>query len=301
MFKNSSLFWLKNSLRILVFLALTGFFMVIFMGGFSVFFEAHSQTFQPSLKSPTLKELAGGAVPPPASSASSASAPSSSGKDLFEPTQIFHLKDVEEIIRPDLDQHISEDYKIDFGAHPFPLDVFSPTPVQLRLHDLSVNDRKTRFTVKVSFQGLDVKPFQISGGLVLLTRVPALNRQITPDETIKAEDITWVSVPTRSINRATLTDPEQIKGAQPRNGVLRPDIPLKINDIKRPKVIKRGDMVTLGIHTQLMTIETSAQALDDGDVGSFIRVSNLSSRQVVQAKVLREKYVSALYTQESSQ
>ena len=206
-------------------------------------------------------------------------------KDPFEQVETISTEQIEMLLRQELKGQISGEFQFKLSKHPFPIQVIAEEPIVTEVHDLEINTQKTRFTAKIIFKGFDAPPLTLAGTIMSMTQVPALSRQLSPMDTIQEQDIIWISVPSRSINRSLVTSPELLIGAQPRNTVLRADTPLRINDIKRAKAIQRGALVNVSLTNGVMSIEMQAKALEDGDVGSVIKLSNINSNRVIQGRV----------------
>ena len=72
--------------------------------------------------------------------------------------------------------------------------------------------------------------------------------------------------------------------SQPRASISA-DRPIRSSELAEPIVIKRGELVEMRYQTPHMTIKTSGVALEDGSVGSAIRVKNEKSEKAVTARV----------------
>ena len=212
-------------------------------------------------------------------------------KDPFEQIEMISTEQIETLLRHELEGQISGEFDFKLSRHPFPLEVIAEEPVVIEIQDLDVNSQKTRFTAKVIFKGFDAPPLTLTGTITAMIQVPALNRQLSPTDTIQEQDIIWISVPSRNINRSLITSAELLIGAQPRNTVLRADTPLRINDIKRAKAVQRGALVTVTFTNGVMSIEMQAKALEEGDIGSVIKLSNITSNRVIQGRIKDVNYV----------
>ena len=56
-------------------------------------------------------------------------------------------------------------------------------------------------------------------------------------------------------------------------------------------LIDKGDQVTILLEAPRMSITTTGEALQDGRLGDFIRIKNLMSDKVIQARVVKERLV----------
>jgi len=61
---------------------------------------------------------------------------------------------------------------------------------------------------------------------------------------------------------------------------------LRSSDLKYPVLVKRGDLVTLVGRTSTLTVTASARAKDSGGLGDRVVVQNLTSNQLVEARIV---------------
>jgi flagella basal body P-ring formation protein FlgA len=74
--------------------------------------------------------------------------------------------------------------------------------------------------------------------------------------------------------------PDQAIGMESRE-ILYAGRPIMADQIGRPALVQRNEVVVLVYETSLMRIETEARALGRAGLGESIRVMNLSSRSTV--------------------
>jgi flagella basal body P-ring formation protein FlgA len=82
-----------------------------------------------------------------------------------------------------------------------------------------------------------------------------------------------------------LTDPSQAIGKYLKRS-LPANAPLAASMLSLPRIIHRGDQVTLLKQTQSIQIRAAAKAMADGRMGETIRVLNNSSKQIVEGIVV---------------
>ena len=105
-------------------------------------------------------------------------------------------------------------------------------------------------------------------------------RTIRPNELISARDLelTDQTVP------GTLSDPNMAIGQEARTA-LYAGRPIRPEDIGRPAVVNRNEIVSLVFVGDGLRISTEARSLGRGGIGDRIRVMNLSSRASVFGKI----------------
>ena len=74
--------------------------------------------------------------------------------------------------------------------------------------------------------------------------------------------------------------------------VIFEDKPIKIEDIEAPRIVKRGENVTMVFKEGPLVLTAQGKALEFGAKGDAIRVTNLTSSRTVEAIVTGEKEVS---------
>jgi len=106
--------------------------------------------------------------------------------------------------------------------------------------------------------------------------VPVLVRPLPRHAIITRDDLKLLDQPIHSATNGVIFDPNQIIGME----LLRPlDIgsSVKVNQLRPPKVIKRGQQVTLVASFNGLDVRIKGKALGDAAVGERVTVTNLSS------------------------
>jgi flagella basal body P-ring formation protein FlgA len=127
-------------------------------------------------------------------------------------------------------------------------------------------------------------PVRVSGRLESVQTVPVLMRPVSPGETIRSEDIGWKQVRAETVQYGDIIAAEQLIGRTPRRP-LHPDAQLRQVDVEFPLVVKRNDMVLITLEQPGLYLTASGKALEEGSVGSLIRVTNLQSNRTIDAEV----------------
>jgi flagella basal body P-ring formation protein FlgA len=114
--------------------------------------------------------------------------------------------------------------------------------------------------------------------------VAVLLRDVGFGEGLKASDLV---VETREVKEldGCIGNPEVVIGAVLKRSMAKGEI-LRDRDVQEPVLVKRGETVTLLARTAALSISTSARARDSGSRGDVVTVENLSSRQLIQARVV---------------
>lgn len=97
---------------------------------------------------------------------------------------------------------------------------------------------------------------------------------------------------------ATPTDREDLRRAMSFIGLeaartLYKGQPLQMDDLRKPTLVKRNNIVQMTFNKGAMTILAEGRALDDGALGERIRVINLFSKRIVTVTVTGSDSVKA--------
>jgi flagellar basal body P-ring formation protein FlgA len=107
--------------------------------------------------------------------------------------------------------------------------------------------------------------------------------------TISADDLTLVDVSQQPRRIGTLEGPAII-GLEAKR-MIAAGQPLYGQDVQRPLMVKRNQIVTLVLSRSGLAIATSGKALNDGSKGAIVRVQNASSKQIIEGEVAADGVV----------
>ena len=125
---------------------------------------------------------------------------------------------------------------------------------------------------------------EYGGRAIEIVELPALNRFFKKGEIITDGDIEWLEWHAQRIPRDAVTDIAGLVGLAARRP-LRPGYPVRERDVSEPVVVAKGSDVRLVYRTSKMVLTAGGRALEDGAMGSVIRVLNSHSKVVVEARV----------------
>lgn len=124
----------------------------------------------------------------------------------------------------------------------------------------------------------------VTGRVHRLARVPVLARPIGRDEVIAAADVEWLRLKASRLGSSIIVDPGDLIGLSARRA-LRPGVPVRASQVRRPVVVAKGSQVTLFLHGPGLALSARGRALEDGGRGETVRVSNAQSNVVVEGTV----------------
>lgn len=167
----------------------------------------------------------------------------------------------------------------------FRLLVPASAPAGLDVQGLTVDPRTGRFSATVAALGDNVTPEHVTGRLVRMVALPVLGRPVAPGEIIARGDLASLEVAADRVTPETILDAGDLVGKTPRR-TLRADEPLLRADLREPLVVHRDDLVIISLRTPTMRLTAQGKALDDGGMGSVVRVANTKSNRVIDATVI---------------
>jgi len=101
---------------------------------------------------------------------------------------------------------------------------------------------------------------------------------------IRQQDFTQKQMDISQLRYGYYTEFNEVSGKTLKRHLARGAV-LTPAAITVTKVIKRGEQVSIIAETGGITVRAAGQALEDGGVGDIIRVKNLNSRKVIEARV----------------
>jgi len=135
-------------------------------------------------------------------------------------------------------------------------------------------------------QGRVLERRRVSGRAHALLDVPVLARRVLPGEVIGIRDIDWTQVRDGRATADAVMDPERLIGMTVRRP-QRAGEPVGYRDVVAPVVVQRGGAVSIVFEGPNLTLVARGRALENGSVGDTVRVANVQSDHVVEARVDR--------------
>lgn len=109
---------------------------------------------------------------------------------------------------------------------------------------------------------------------------PVLSRSVEKGDVLGAADFTTAPLP--AANARGALPPERALGQEALRR-LQAGAAVRAADIGAPRIIKRGQAVTILVQNGELTISAAGRALSDAVVGAPVRVLNLSSNRTLDA------------------
>ena len=122
-------------------------------------------------------------------------------------------------------------------------------------------------------------------GPVLITRQP-----LARGSTIKDTDVDLVERNLSNLPYGYYTDSESLSGMLVKRTIAAATV-ITPNMAQAPKLVKRGERVTIVAETGSLKIRTSGKALGDGKSGDMIRIQSEGSKRVIDGIVVSQGVV----------
>ncbi len=202
-------------------------------------------------------------------------------------TRIVDADAVLQRLRQEIGRSQSLDHaQIQLDNAAFRLVVAKDAPDTIAVEGLTLDPHSGRFSALVSSPADDpaAERQRITGHLLRMALLPALNRPVSPGETISKRDIETIEMRAERVTPDLLADARDLIGKTPRHP-LQAHQPLHAFDIQTPLVVRKDDLVTVVLETPSLQLSAQGKALDDGSMGATIRVANTKSNRVIDATV----------------
>lgn len=168
----------------------------------------------------------------------------------------------------------------------------SDRPVRLTIEELSLDEARQRFTAQlvVRVEGSVTGVVALAGEARPQIEVPALVQPVRDGQTIEPALLGAVWLPERSLRPDVLLAAEEIVGREAERR-LSPGRPLRQADLRSPRLVRKGEVVTLLFRRGPIEISAQGRALEDGAEGARVRATNLDSGRPVAGLVIGRKHL----------
>ncbi|HEY9150564.1 MAG TPA: flagellar basal body P-ring formation chaperone FlgA [Gammaproteobacteria bacterium] len=125
----------------------------------------------------------------------------------------------------------------------------------------------------------------LSAQVIVNGQVLVTTRPLARGERLTEEHVQLVERDLASLPRGYFDDPQPVLGQQTRRH-LAADTVLNPQLIEAPRLVRRGEEVTLVADSNGFAIRSRGQALADGSSGEVIRVRSRDSKRIIEGRVL---------------
>ncbi len=200
-----------------------------------------------------------------------------------------------EVAREDVAKAVADSLAERGAADKVDVVVYSETPVLYRANaPLNVaiqaltfdkDAKKWQANMHVISHEKTVSVMPIKGRYTSVISVPTLSRKTVSTDIIADADIVMTDVQERLVRKDTVRDVSDIVGKSPKRSIS-PNRPIRLTEVNLPVLIKKGASVEIVYSAPFMNIRTVGKALEDGSLGSTIRVQNTDSDRAIGARVV---------------
>ena len=161
-----------------------------------------------------------------------------------------------------------------------------PNP-EIAVENVFYNATQSHFSAEavVGAGGPTPQRISITGRATLIVQMPVLTRRINPGDLISHDDIGWAEFNANQLGGALAASETDLINHAPRRP-LAVNTPIYLYDVEAPRLVNRGQMVTMVLRTYNMLLTTQGKATEDGAAGQVIRVLNTQSNRTVDATVV---------------
>ncbi|BBE74780.1 flagellar basal body P-ring formation chaperone FlgA [Oharaeibacter diazotrophicus] len=178
-----------------------------------------------------------------------------------------------------------ESLDIDFDALVGPITADAGADRPVTLVALSVQGGSGRFDARLAVDvGAETRTVEVGGRAVEMIDVVVLKRDLERRQVVRADDIAVERVERRRMGRSALAEPDAVVGLAARRA-LRGGDTLSPVDLEPPRLVLRGEQVTLSYARPGITLSARGRALADGALGETVTVLNEQSRRTVEGIV----------------
>ncbi len=127
-----------------------------------------------------------------------------------------------------------------------------------------------------------------SGKVKIWAQVPFTARRIEKHKIIGPEDFILREVELSALPRGVITDPNLLLNKRTKSS-LPPGIPIRIDHIEDPPILKKGEAANALFETPSLRISLKVILLEDGRFGQVVRIKNPVSNKELKGKIIDEE------------
>ena len=184
------------------------------------------------------------------------------------------------------DEKVFGNYELSIPAQYHKIILPNDQPATMAITKFSVDANRKKFEATIAAPSADnpIQHFQIRGKMHSVISVPVLLENLQSGHIIKPQDITLINIKERDFTKDTVADPDALIGMTARRVILA-GRPIKNVEMVAPKIIERGELVTLSLNNGILKLSAKVKALENGAKGDVIRVVNIESNKTLHALV----------------
>ena len=176
---------------------------------------------------------------------------------------------------------VSEDMSVELSNQMMRIHIASGKPATVEAEDVIFDRRTGRFTaILVAPAGsASAQRLRVTGYMFKNAETPVLVNQVAAGEIIRKDNIKWIKIRARRLQKDDILDANELIGKTPRRGRgIRPGTPVRKSEVRRPVLVAKGSLVTIMFRSPGMILTSQGRALENGSAGDAIRVANTRSK-----------------------
>lgn len=200
---------------------------------------------------------------------------------------------IEEVLKVELaEAGLSGSYELVLPVEKSEIVLPASEPGTMEITNVKIHRKNNWFEAEVVAPSKDnpIHRSRISGTYEMLVDVPVLTSPLRAGTIIGHRDIEIIQMPERYLSPDTLVEAQNLIGTTPRR-MISAGQPVKATEIQEPKVVERGEYVTVKFNQGSLQLTTRAKALENGARGDTIRVLNVNSNKTLEGIVTASKEV----------
>jgi flagella basal body P-ring formation protein FlgA len=194
-------------------------------------------------------------------------------KDMIEKEILAHLKA----------DGLSDKMELDF-LNADQARIILPHDVEPSLNVIHASYNPSRRTFLATLKTADDATHMLRGITHPLVDVPVLKLSARRGETIGRNDVTTIAMRQDYVTDDMIIQKDALIGMTPRK-ILRAKAPVSYDELEKPTLVKRGELVTMQLQRGPIQLSSLAKALEAGTQGDIIRLLNIDSKRTIEAEV----------------
>ena len=184
--------------------------------------------------------------------------------------------------------------EISLGNKALPFVMRADTKAEFEIEKIRYDRRSGRFTAVISGPAgsANMKRVTYTGRATEVIEIPVLVQPLTRGQAFKSGFLETRKFPARRVNSRVITQAADLTGMAARRS-LRPNSPIRINDVEKPRIVKKNALVSVVYKVGTLNITFRGRALEDGALGETVSVLNSRSRRTIQTIVTAPNTVAA--------
>ena len=202
-------------------------------------------------------------------------------------SQVIHRDEIQEALMAALrGRGAGDNLEIEFANGQMNLHVAAEKASTVGVEGLIFDPATGRFVATVAVPANDpaAARTRVTGKAHKLVSVPTLAEEKKRGEIIRATDILWREVRASEVLDHVITDDDDLVGMSAKRQIRGSTI-IHTSMIRRPVLVTKGAVVLIELARGAMALTAQGKAMEEGSKGDVIRVANLRSGKVIEARI----------------